>query len=347
MKILSSLEIKYIVEELQSLLDSKVDQIYQPNNEELIIALHKTNVGRKLLRIVPGTCLYIASKKSPSPQEQLNFCKYLRKRLLNTRLKSIEQKNMERIVELNFEFKDSKFIIITEFFSKGNIIICDNEYNILFALHFQSWKDRSIKTKVKYEYPPAKKSFSNFDEFKELIKSSNKESIVKTLAMTLNLGGMYAEELCFRSNIAKDKKSTSDKEIKTLYDELQKLYTEKSNPSLLPNNPVPIKIHSIDEGKNLSSYNEALDLYYSQFLTEQVEEAKEDPKLKKYQEILKDQESQYQEIELSISENRYKGEYIYNNYMELKELFDTFKKDRKSIPKTIKIENKTLIMEIK
>jgi len=78
-----------------------------------------------------------------------------------------------------------------------------------------------------------------------------------------------------------------------------------------------------------------------------VEEAKEDPKLKKYQEILKDQESQYQEIELSISENRYKGEYIYNNYMELKELFDTFKKDRKSIPKTIKIENKTLIMEIK
>ena len=33
--------------------------------------------------------------------------------------------------------------------------------------------------------------------------------------------------------------------------------------------------------------------------------------------------------------------------MELKELFDTFKKDRKRIPKTIKIENKTLIMEIK
>ena len=347
MKILSSLEIKYVVEELQSLLDSKVDQIYQPNSEELILALHKTNVGKKLLRIVPGTFLYIASKKSPSPKEQLNLCKYLRKRLLNTRLKSIEQKNMERIIEFNFEFKDSKFILIVEFFSKGNIIVCDNEYNIISALKFQTWKDRSIKTKVKYEYPPAKKSFSNLNEFKELINSSNKESIVKTLAMTLNLGGMYAEELCFRSKIDKNKKSVNENEIKIIYNELEKLYSEKINPNLLSKNPVPIKLHSLGEGTPFSTYNEALDSYYSQFITEAEEEKKVDPKLNKYQEIIKDQESQFKEIEDSIQENRLKGEYIYNNYMELKEILDTFKKDRKSLPKTIKIENKTIVLEMK
>jgi predicted ribosome quality control (RQC) complex YloA/Tae2 family protein len=345
MKILSSIEIRYIVQEIQFLLDSKVDQIYQPNTEELILALHKTNHGKKLLRLVPGTCLYLASKKSPSPTEQLNFCKYLRKRLLNSRLKSIEQKNMERIVELHFESKDSKFILITEFFSKGNIIFCDSEYNILSALQFQSWKDRTIKTKVKYEYPPAKKLNYSLEDFKNLIATSNKESIVKTLAMSLNLGGLYAEELCLRSRIDKTQKTLSESETKIVYKELQKLLTEKSEPNLLPENPVPIKLSS-GEGKKFPTYNEALDSYYSQFIQNSEEEIKEDPKLKKYQEILKDQESQYKDIELSIQENRFKGEYIYNNYMELQELIENFR-NKKPFPKTIKIENKTLILEIK
>ncbi len=346
MKILSSIEIKYIVEELQTLIDSKVDQIYQPNNNELILAFHKTNIGRKLLRIVPGTCLYLTSKKSPSPKDQLNFCKFLRKRLLNTRLKAIEQKNMERIIELNFEFKDSKFILITEFFSKGNIILCDNEYNILSALQFQSWKDRSIKTKVKYEYPPAKKLVYSLEDFKYLIENSNKESIVKTLATGLNLGGLYAEELCFRAKIDKTKKTISEQEIKIVYKELQNLLSAKSQPNYLPENPLPIKLHSLETGKSFSTYNEALDAYYSRFIVEAQEAEKEDPKLKKYQEILKDQESQYNEIELSITENRYKGDYIYKNYMELQELIAKFK-SKKELPKDIKTENKTLILEIK
>ena len=165
--------------------------------------------------------------------------------------------------------------------------------------------------------------------------------------MSLNLGGLYAEELCFRSKIDKTKKVPSDSDIKVLYNELQKLYSEKANPNLLEENPVPIKLNSLGLGKEFASYNEALDSYYSNFIKEEEEKEKIDPKLNKYKEILKDQESQYQEIELSIQDNRFKGEYIYNNYMELKEILETFKTDRKSLPKTIKIENKIIQLEIK
>src|SRR3989344_6669059 len=118
MKVLSSLEIQAIVSELQIFINSRVDQVYQPDNTELVLALHRSDIGKKLVRIVPGTTLYIASQRRPSPKEAMNFCRFLRKRLDPTRVKEIVQKSGERIVEFHFEGKESYFILIAEFFSK-------------------------------------------------------------------------------------------------------------------------------------------------------------------------------------------------------------------------------------
>jgi len=218
MKSLSSIEIKAVVAELQSFIDGKVDQVYQPDNSEVTITLYKNEVGRKHLRIIPGMVLYLSSKKRQSPKLPINFCRFLRKRLNNARVRKIVQKNMERIVEFHIEGKEQNFILICEFFSKGNIILCDEEYTIISALMVQHWKDRKIKAKVEYKYPPSKRtSFTDVEDFAMFLEKSEKETVVKKLASGINLGGLYAEEVCFRAGVQKNAQDLDNNEIKKLY----------------------------------------------------------------------------------------------------------------------------------
>lgn len=336
------------MQELQQFLGAKLDQLYQPDQTEIVLALHKTGMGKHLLRIVPGTALYIASKKRASPQDQLNFCRFLRKRLDNTRLQEIIQKNKERIVEFHFAGKETKFILITEFFSKGNIILCDQNYTIISALQVQLWKDRKIKAKVMYEYPPEKKNIGeDFQEFAHLVEKSEKENIVKTLAMGLNLGGVYAEELCVRAQIDKNAKTLDDRELKRLFAQYQILSEEQVSPNIIDNNPVPFHMKSLGEGTAYKTYSEALDAYYSAFIPE--EELKEtEEKEDKNETILKDQERLRVQVEKAIEENQKKGEWIYAHYMEVRELLDLFKAGKKEEVKKkgAEIEGPNLLISI-
>ena len=294
MKVLSSLEIKAVVAELQSLINARVDQIYQPDATEIVLALHRSNLGKNLLRIIPGTALYITTKRRASPKESINFCRFLRKRLGPTKLKEIIQKNRERIVELHFEGKDSYFILIAEFFSKGNLILCDKNYIIISAFQVQLWKDRKIKAKQKYEYPPERKiEFKDFEEFKSYIQANKKESIVKTIALSLNMGGTYAEELCFRAKINKETKDPTEKDVKEIFTQLQILLSEELQPNTIQGEPYPISMHEKGKGEPQDSYNKALDQYYAQFIEEDTEKEQEREKKKnKWEDMITEQEKQ-------------------------------------------------------
>lgn len=352
MKILSSLEIQAVVSELQIFVNARVDQVYQPDSSELVLALHRSDIGKKFVRIIPGTALYITSKRRSSPKEALNFCRFLRKRLGPTRVKEILQKNGERIVEFHFEGKESSFILIVEFFSKGNIILCDKEYTIISALQVQLWKDRKIKAKVKYEYPPQRKnSFATAQELQSYLQETKKESIVKALALGVNLGGVYAEEICTRASIPKETKEPTKEQYQKIFEELQKLLQEKLSPNLINGEPYPIEMHSKGKGEPCASYNEALDLYYAQFMDAVAEEEEQkEPKEKKskYEELIGEQKKQLELGEKARQENQKKAEYIYAHYTEIQELLELFKKkDVQELKKRgIQIEGKNILLEI-
>ncbi len=350
MKTLSSLEIQAVVKELQIFVNARVDQVYEPDSMEIVLALHRSNIGKKYIRIIPGTALYITLKRRPSPKESINFCRFLRKRLGPTRCKEIVQKNRERIVEFHFEGKESYFILITEFFSKGNLILCDKNYTIISAMKMQVWKDRKIKAKIKYEYPPARKTdFKDVKEFKSYLEENKKESIVKTLALSINLGGVYAEELCARAGVEKETKEPIEEQMNNLYKEWQLLQTQELQANFFNEEPYPFQMKSHGKGMPCESYNEALDKYYSQFIDETEEEEKEIPvQKKKYELMIEEQEKQKEQIERAAIENQKKGEYIYEHYMEIKEILDAFKQKNFEFLKNkgIVIEGKNLIVEM-
>ena len=151
-KQLSSIDLHYLVKELQALKDSRIDKIYQPEKELIVFSLYKTNAGKRLLRIDIGKSIFIAEEKE-SYEEILGFGQFLRKHIDGYFLTEMEQINPERIIKLTFRAKEEKKFLYAEFFGKGNAILCDEHNVIMNALEHHDFRERSIKPKLKYVYP--------------------------------------------------------------------------------------------------------------------------------------------------------------------------------------------------
>ncbi len=329
-KELSSLDLKYLVKEFSILKNAKVNKLYQYRNE-LLLDLHVPSKGKFLLKVFLSNLIYITKNKrdyfSPS-----GFCMFLRKSLTNSRLRNIQQIESERILDLEFE-KEKKFHLIIELFSKGNIILCRSDYKILGCLSVQKWSNREIKKGNKYIYPERKYNIFKIKEkeLNELIEKSNKDSIVKALAVDLGIGGVYAEELCLLAKINKKKKELNDKEIKKLYEKLKKLTNKKPEPGIYENNDmVPFKLEQFKKLKfeKFKTFNEAINEKYGK--KEDIATTKHDLKIDKVLRILEEQKNKIKELEKKAKENTRKGELIYEKYQLvdsiIKELLEIRKK---------------------
>lgn len=331
---LTSLELHYLINELQFLIGSRIDNIYAPKNEEIILQLHSSGGGKQLLRIIPGKLLYLASEKQPA-EEPSGFCMFLRKNLGNARLISIQQLKPERIVEFLFEKEDKKRLIV-ELFGKGNVVLCDKDEIVLSALIFHKWKDREIKAKIKYSYP--KTEYNIFDlklnDLKELCVKSRK-SLVKCLATELGLGGKYSEEVCLLSNINKNAKplELNNKDIEKIFNLVNKLINNKIKPLILYQDnevkdivPFELKIYKDLRKKEFNEYNKAFDYYLLEEFKEEKPKTKQEKEIEKLKRIIERQEEKIKELSVKEIEERKKGDLIYENYKLINEILAELKR---------------------
>lgn len=334
---LSALELHYLAEEFGVLINGRIDQIYHPDSNEVILQFHVPSLGRKILRILLPHFIYLTDEKKENPEKISGFCQFLRKRLENAKLKVIKQKNSERILEFMFEAKEGKIILIVELFSKGNIIICDENYNILSVLENREFKDRVLKHGVKYEFPKNIKDFFDlsFESFKEIVKKSEKD-IVKTLAADIGLGGLFSEEILILSKIDKNKKELSENEMKALFSNFKKLFSRKSEPRIIYKDDMPVDIVPFDlekyrdfEHKQVNAFNEAIDSVITKgLITESIKPSKKSREMEKLNTLIQKQEEQVKELEKEAEENQKKGEFIYENYQKVKDILEAMIKAR-------------------
>jgi len=304
MRKLTSLDLYFVLKELKFLIGSKVDKIYQ-DKDDFVFSLHKG--GKHLLKIEPDI-MYLASFKD-FDVEPKNFCMFLRKHLNQKRLRKIEQKNFERVVEFHFENKE-KYVLIVELFSKGNLILCDKSYNILYPLHSKKFKDRIIKKGEKYKYPPS--DFKGFDKFK-----LNGKNLVKTLAVDYGLGGLYAEEVCLRVGLDKNLEKLSKEEggkIKKVIESILKLKV-KANKINGDVYPFELKLFENEKKKYFDSFSKGLSSHESF-------DSPYDKKIKKVMKIIEKQREQVGKLKEEVEENKKKGDMIYMHYADIKEFLD-------------------------
>ena len=337
---LTSLDLYYLIKEFQEMVGARIDKVYEQDDDkdEFLFAFHKSGVGKMMLRFnLPGV-VYLTDYKQVFPESPPGFCVFLRKHLASGKIKEIRQKGFERILEIVFTTKTGIKVLVCELFSKGNMLLLEKDGKIRGLLKSQNWQARTIRGGVKYEYPPDQTNTPSLDEeqFNNIISKSKMDSIVKTLAVDLGLGGLYAEELCKRAGIDKNKKKLDDKELKKLFRELKGLFNEETKANKINNEVLPfeLKLEEQNKGMLYKSFNQALDEVITQRVVKEVEarvvkekQSKED----KVGLIIKKQEERLKALEKSIGDNQKKGELIYEHYQELKCLLEQINIDRKKM----------------
>ncbi|NOR85560.1 fibronectin-binding domain-containing protein, partial [archaeon] len=157
---LSSLDIKYLADELQYLKGGRLQKFYQVDRF-ILISLHAA--GRGTQNIVLGDGMFHTTKYSiKKPEKPTNFAMVLRKYLKGARIEKIYQHEFERILIID----TGKYLLIAELFSKGNIIFADKEnYKIWSVLEHQIYSEsRKLKIHGTYVFPPASKNINAISE---------------------------------------------------------------------------------------------------------------------------------------------------------------------------------------
>jgi len=360
-KQLSSFDIYVIVNELKNLKDGYIEKIYQLSRDEILIKVKNTNTKEKeQIFIRNGELICLSDNDFETPEKPSSFAMALRKYLMNGRIIDIVQHEFDRIIKIIIGKKEGDYTLVCEFFSKGNIILVNPQGNIIVPLVRETWAHRKVKGQEQYIAPPLQINPFNlsFDEFKKRFKESTSD-IVRTLAVSINLSGGIAEEICILSNI--DKKTlvenVDDKNLSKIFDNIQnfiKIFNDKKFvPFLVKKDDaivdiLPFKYEKYNDAvfEKIDSFCKGLNIFVKKEKTETKKEANFDKALGKLERQLAQQNEAVVSIKKQIDEKKREGDLIYLHYQEIDELLSEIKKVldlKEKDERTEKINDKNIV----
>lgn len=147
--------------ELQELIGGRVEKIYQPSREEIVISIRKKKL---YISANAGSArVHITQKQPDNPQTPPMFCMLLRKKIGSGRLIEIRQDGLERILFLDFECVNElgdlvKITLACEIMGRcSNIIIINGEGKIIDSIKRvdeEMSRERMVLPGMKYTLPP-------------------------------------------------------------------------------------------------------------------------------------------------------------------------------------------------
>lgn len=163
-------------------VNSRVDKVYQPSKDELVIALRSREGSKRLLMSCNADSARIHFTDYPpeNPPKPPMFCLMLRKRLTGAWITSIEQEDLERVLKINFSGTDElgdkrSYSLIIEIMGRySNIIFVDENNKIIDSLkRIDESKSqvREILPNVTYTAPPKQSKMNIFTDDINEIKS--------------------------------------------------------------------------------------------------------------------------------------------------------------------------------
>lgn len=136
-----------VVRELAGCLaGSRVDKVYQPAAETLILRLWGRQGEHRLLFSAAGghASLHLTTRRFPNPPSPPRFCQLLRNRL--SRLLAVEQAGEDRLVRLRFcDSEGRALVLMVELLgAAGNLVLLDEQGLIIDALKRVSEGERVV-----------------------------------------------------------------------------------------------------------------------------------------------------------------------------------------------------------
>lgn len=201
---------------VEALPDARVDKIYQPEREELIIALrYRGGTERLYLSAHAAAPRVHFTKETPeNPAQPPMFCMLLRKRLTGGRLAAIRQDGLERALYFDFdcisELGDPvRLTLAAEIMGRHSNLILVGEDGIIIDAIKRIYPDmssvRPVLPGMRYETPPAPAgrfdlSRHTAEELATAVKDGKDTPLSKALlALSQGLSPLSCREIAYRA----------------------------------------------------------------------------------------------------------------------------------------------------
>lgn len=276
------------LEELKnSILNSKIYKINQPEKDEIIFSLKKDKNLYKLLISASTICprIHFTDINKKNPMTAPMFCMILRKYLSNSKIISIYQLQLDRVVFIDFQGKDElgfekTYTLIIEimgrhsnisFVEKSNYIILDSIKHITPEIN----SVRSLLPGLKFVFPPESNKLDPLDYTYEDLEKFILENDIKlnnTFISKIFMGvsNQFSKEIVnsINSELTLENLKEIHKEIEVFFEKIRNndfsfFITSEDNKF---HDFFPIDLPSLEQKdkKEFSSPSKLLEFYYSE-----------------------------------------------------------------------------------
>jgi len=161
------------------LTGGKIEKIYQPEADEIIMHIHAGKEKYKLFLSSNSSHarIHLITETDSNPQNPMGFCMLLRKHLQGGRIAEIRQKDSERIIELSVDtvnelgFSVNKKLIVEIMGKHSNIIVVDVASNKIIdsikRISIDVNRYRQLLPGQQYLYPPSQGKISYYEVTEE------------------------------------------------------------------------------------------------------------------------------------------------------------------------------------
>ena len=197
----------------QVALGGRVEKVYQPERDTVILQMRTYEGGGRLLINAGSSNPRVGFTQIPyeNPQNPPQFCVLLRKHLSGAKLLSVTQIGFERVLVLEFETRDdmgylcTRRLVIEVMGKYSNLIFTDGEERVLAVLRpvdFTTSSKRQVLPGMRYEMPPAQDKINPLEvgeeEFLAQLKKGADLPADKWLTATfLGLSATVAREIVY------------------------------------------------------------------------------------------------------------------------------------------------------
>ncbi len=295
--------IAWIKGNADKLKGARINNVY--GDRGLVWFKLRTKEGTETLIMQPGVRLNLTKRSLKAPEKILPFIGGLRKHVRDGVIEEVKLPAFDRLIEFYVISKGRSYKLVLELLPRGVLVLIDEEGKILQASEYKEMRDRVIKIKEKYKYPPLNEVNPLEMTSEEALKLAKKgKDLIRGLVRGLKIPPDVAEEILARLGLEKNKKDFGKEEIEMVVEELRRILAESEEGKgyiIVENGKYkafePFK--PVEEHVEFDSFNDAIDEYFRKVNVEEIdiedEVKKEEERLRRSLEELKEKIKEYEE----------------------------------------------------
>lgn len=197
--------------EMLPLIGSRVDKVYQPSREEIVIALRGRDGAKRLILSANSVSarVNITETAFDNPQQPPMFCMLMRKHLGGGRLTDIRQDGLERIIYFDFECLNEIGDIVTntlaaEIMGRHSNIILIRDGRVVDSIKRVTDDISSVRRvlpNIQYETPPRAERLNLLEvspeDVWERLKGSPERLAKRLLSVLEGVSPIFARECAY------------------------------------------------------------------------------------------------------------------------------------------------------